>query len=265
MSLGESQGMWLLDLARGVSARLTFDPAPDSSPVWSPDGKRIAFAAFRAGGTGIYQKASNGALSEQVLVPPTAELKDVDDWSRDGRFLLYAEQDLHTIHSDLWVLPLTSDATPGGPSAPFTDTKFNEDQGQFSPDTHWIAYVSDESGRFEVYARPFPASAGGGGRIQVSRGGGMQPRWRRDGKELFYLSLDGNMMAVSLTLGPVLKAGVPESLFQASIMRNGKESLVDAFAWDVTSDGKRFLINTAEKASGPVTVVLNWDAELKGR
>jgi Tol biopolymer transport system component len=265
MSLGESPGIWLLDLARGVSARLTFDPSPDASPVWSPDGKRIAFTAFRAGGTGIYQKASNGAPSEQVLVPPSAELKDANDWSRDGRFLLFAKQDLHTTNSDLWILPLTIDGTPGGPAAPFADTKFNEDQGQFAPDTHWIAYISDESGTFEVYVRPFPAPAGGGSKIQISRGGGMQPRWRRDGKELFYLSLDGNMMVVEVTPGPVFRGSVPESLFQASVARNGKESPVDAFAWDVTSDGKRFLINTEEKASRPVTFVLNWDAELKER
>ena len=223
---------------------------------------RIVFAAIRAGGTGIYQKAANGTPSEQVLIQPTTELKVADDWSRDGRFLLYAKQD-PTTSADLWILPLTSGGTPGGPAAPFADTKFNEDQGQFAPDTHWIAYVSDESGGFEVYVRPFPAPAGGAGKIQVSRGGGMQPRWRRDGRELFYLSLDGKMMAVDVTLGPVFKAGTPEPLFQASFARNGKQIPLDAFAWDVTADGRRFLMNTVETTSRPVTVVLNWDAALK--
>jgi Tol biopolymer transport system component len=259
---GESQGMWLLDLDRGVSARFTYGPAPDGSPIWSPDSKRIAFSANRAGGMGIYQKASNGAPSEQMLVPPTTDLKVADDWSRDGRFLLYAKQD-PTTKADLWVLPLTSDGTPGGSPAPFADSEYNEDQGQFSPDIHWIAYVSDESGKFEVYVRPFPAPPGGGSKTQVSRGGGMQPRWRRDGKELFYLSLDGNVMAVDVTQGSIFKAGAPESLFQAPVARSGKGSPLDAFAWDVTPDGKRFLINTAKGATRPVTVVLNWDAELK--
>jgi Tol biopolymer transport system component len=259
---GESQGMWLLDLDRGVSARFTFGPSPDGSPVWSPDGKRIAFSSDRAGGTGIYQKASNGALGEQALVPPTTDLKVADDWSRDGRFLLYAKQDPKT-KADLWVLPLAGDGTPGGAPAPFADSEFSEDQGQFSPDTHWIAYVSDESGRFEVYVQPFPAPPGGGSKTPVSRGGGMQPRWRRDGKELFYLSLDGNVMAVDVTLGSMFKTGVPESLFQARVARSGKQSPLDSFAWDVAPDGKRFLINTAKSQSRPITVVLNWDADLK--
>jgi Tol biopolymer transport system component len=261
---GESQGMWLLDLDRGVSARFTFGPSPDGSPIWSPESKRIAFSASRAGGTGIYQRASNGALGEQVLLPPTTDLKVADDWSRDGRFLLYAKQD-PTTKADLWVLPLADDGTPGGPPAPFADTEFNEDQGQFSPDTHWIAYVSDESGRFEVYVRPFPAPPGGGSKTQVSRGGGMQPRWRRDGKELFFLSLEGNVMAVDVTQGSIFKAGAPVSLFQAPVARSGKQSPLDAFAWDVTADGKRFLIDTAKSGSRPVTVVLNWDAESKNR
>jgi Tol biopolymer transport system component len=261
---GESQGMWLLDLDRGVSARFTFGLAPDGSPIWSPDGKRIAFSSDRAGGMGIYQKASNGALAEQVLIPPTTDLKVADDWSRDGRFLLYAKQ-APTTKADLWVLPLASDGTPGGSPAPYADSEFNEDQGQFSPDTHWIAYVSDESGRFEVYVRPFPAPPGGGSKTRVSRGGGMQPRWRRDGKELFYLSLDGNVMAVDVTKGTDFQAGAPVSLFQAAVNRGGKESPLDAFAWDVAPDGKRFLVNTAKTTSRPVTMVLNWDAELKKR
>jgi Tol biopolymer transport system component len=260
-SPGDVEGMWLVDLVRGVSTRFTLDPASGESPVWSPDGRRIAFASLRAGAEGIYQKASNGALNEQVLVAPTGDRMAADDWSRDGRFLLYAKVDPKT-KCDLWVLPLASDGTRGGAPAPFADTVFNEDQGQFSPDTHWIAYVSDESGRFEVYVRPFPAPAGGGSKTQVSRGGGMQPRWRRDGRELFYFSLDGTVMAVDVTQGSIFKAGVPVSLFQSQIGRRGKTLPLDSLAWGVTPDGKRFLVNT-DKNPRPLTVVLNWDAELK--
>jgi eukaryotic-like serine/threonine-protein kinase len=259
---GSQRGIWLLDFARGISTRFTFDPAPDSSPVWSPDGSRIAFVAARAGGMGMYQKASNGAGKEQVLLGATDEARVPNDWSRDSRFLLYTQQDPRT-KADLWALPLANDATPAGAPTPFANTEFNEDQGRFSPDTHWVAYVSDESGRSEIYVQPFPAATGGGSKTQVSRDGGDQPRWRRDGKELFYLSLDGKLMAVNVAEGPTFRAGVPESLFQALVVRGRRESLLGVSRWDVAPDGKHFLINTVKTSSEPLTVVLNWTAELK--
>jgi Tol biopolymer transport system component len=194
-----------------VSTRFTFDQAPDSAPVWSPDGSRIAFAAYRAGGNGIYQKTTNGAGKEQVLVSVTGDEKLPDDWSRDGRFLLYTQQDPQT-HADLWVLPLTSDGTPSGTATPFANTAFSEEQGRFSPDTRWIAYASDESGRSEIYIQPFPAPPNGGSKTPISRDGGSQPRWRLDGKELFYSSPDGKLMAVDVTEDPIFKASAPRNL-----------------------------------------------------
>ena len=263
LSLAGSQlGIWLLDFARGVSTRFTFDSAPDLSPVWSPDGSRIAFGAVRTGGTGIYQKASNGAGKEQVLIGATEEAKVPADWSRDGRFLLYAQQDPRT-KADLWALPLASDGTPAGAPTPFANTEFNEDQGHFSPDSHWVAYVSDESGRSEIYVQPFPPPTGGGSKTQVSRDGGDQPRWRRDGKELFYLSLDGKLMAVDVTEGPTFKTGATKSLFQALVVRARRESLLGILRWDVAPDGKHFLVNRVKTPSEPLTVVLNWTADLK--
>ena len=263
LSLAGSQlGIWLLDFARGVSTRFTFDPAPDLSPVWSPDSGRIAFAAVRAGGSGIYEKASNGAGKEQELVGATDEAKVPSDWSRDGRYLLYAQQDPRT-KGDLWALPLASDGTAAGTPTPFANTEFNEDQGHFSPDSHWVAYVSDESGRSEIYVQPFPATTGGGSKTQVSRDGGDQPRWRHDGKELFYLSLDGKLMAVDVTTGPTFETGVPKSLFQALVVRGRRESLLGVLRWDVAPDGKHFLVNRVKTPSEPLTVVLNWTAELK--
>jgi serine/threonine protein kinase len=259
---GSQLGIWLLDFARNVSTRFTFDPAPDLSPVWSPDGSRIAFAAVRTGRTGIYQKASNGAGTEQVLIGATEDAKVPSDWSRDGRFLLYAVQDPRT-KADLWALPLASDGKPAGAPIPFVNTEFNEDQGRFSPDGHWVAYVSDESGRSEIYVQPFPAATGGGSKTQVSRDGGDQPRWRRDGKELFYLSLDGKLMAVDVTEGPTFRAGIPESRFQALVVRGRRESLLGVLRWDVAPDGRHFLINRVNTPSEPLTVVLNWTAAVQ--
>ncbi|MGA2606851.1 MAG: hypothetical protein ABSH01_05265 [Terriglobia bacterium] len=261
-SSGAGQVIWLLDLTRLVSARFTFDLAPDLAPVWSPDGSRVAFAAGRAGGTGIYQKAANGAGKEQVLVGPTEDAKFPNHWSRDGRFLLYTQQDAKT-SADLWVLPLTGDGVPSGEPMPFANTEFSEGQGQFSPDTHWIAYASDESGRVEVYVQPFPAPPSGGSKTPVSRDGGNQPRWRRDGKELFYLSLGGKLMAVDVTEGPIFKAGSPKPLFQLPVTSMYDNAALNVFRGDTTPDGKRFLIDTAKTSSEPLTVVLNWTAELK--
>jgi eukaryotic-like serine/threonine-protein kinase len=260
---GAETGIWLLDLLRGVSTRFTFDQAPDSAPVWSPGGNRVAFAAFRAGGNGIYQKTTNGAGKEHALVSATGDEKFSDDWSRDGRFLLYTQQDPQT-HSDLWVLPLAGDGTPSGTATPFANTAFSEDQGRFSPDTHWIAYTSDESGRSEIYIQPFPTPPNGGSKTAISRDGGSQPRWRRDGKELFYSSPDGKLMAVDVTEEPIFKTSSPKTLFQVPLAQIGhNEGGLQVLGWDVAPDGKRFLIDTATTSSEPVTVVLNWTAELK--
>jgi serine/threonine protein kinase/Tol biopolymer transport system component len=251
----------VLERARGVMGRLTFPVGPgDRAPVWSPDGHRVAFVAGRAGGTGIFQKPSSTGGKEQVLLPPTRADKWTNDWSRDGRFLLFSSVDPQT-KSDLWVLPLTGDAAPAGPPAPFLQTEFNERQGQFSPDTRWVAYVSDESGRPEIWVQQFPVSSSEGSKMRISVDGGDQPRWRRDGKELFYVSLDRKLMATDVSLGSALKPGITKALFAAPI-QVGDET-VDAFRWDVAGHGDRFLINTATTASEPLTVVLNWTSALK--
>jgi Tol biopolymer transport system component len=257
-------GIWLLDLIRGVSTRFTFDQVPNSAPVWSPDGNRVAFAALRVGvGSGIYQKATNGSGTEQELVHGTGETKLPDDWSRDGRFLLYTQHDART-HADLWVLPLAGDGTPSGPATPFANTEFSEEQGRFSPDGRWIAYASDESGRTEIYIQPFPAPANGGSKTPISRDGGSEPRWRRDGKELFYFSSDGKLMAADVTEGRTFNASIPRILFQVPVAQIAHNAVVSqVFGWDVAPDGKRFLIDTATTSSQPVTVLLNWTAERK--
>ena len=156
--------------------------------------------------------------------------------------------------SDLWVLPLTGDAAPAGPPAPFLQTEFNERQGQFSPDTHWVAYVTD-SGRPEIWVQRFPVSPSEGSKMRISVDGGDQPRWRRDGKELFYVSLDRKLMATDVSIGSAFKPGTTKALFAAPIEIS--DATIDSFRWDVTARGDRFLIDTAVTASEPLTVVLN--------
>jgi Tol biopolymer transport system component len=267
---GDETNVWLLDLLRGVSTPLTFGPFPNSTPIWSPDGSRVAFAAERAGGHGIFQKATNGAGKEQELMRAIGDPKFPDDWSHDGRFLLYTQRDPRT-HGDLWVLPLAGNGTPSGPAQPFANTEFSEGQGRFSPNARWIAYASDESGRSEIYVQPFPAPTNGGSKTPISRDGGSQPRWRRDGKELFYLAPDGKLMAADVTDGPIFEASVPRALFQVPVAQIGHPEVNDemgkgslqVLGWDVAPDGKRFLIDTATTSSAPVTVLLNWTADLK--
>ncbi len=155
----------MLELARGVIGRFTFDVAPDFAPVWSPDGRRIAFVATRPGGTGLYQKASSTGGKEQVLLPPTSALKFISDWSRNGTSCCFPAR-IPRRNLICGCCRLTGDGVPAGPPKPFLQTEFSERQGQFSPDSDWIAYVSDESGRPEVYVQRFPASSGEGRKVE---------------------------------------------------------------------------------------------------
>jgi Tol biopolymer transport system component len=252
----------LVDLLRGARQRFTFDPALEQSPVWSPDGKRLAFASSRDGPFNIYQKDFGGSGAEQALLKSDRS-KSPADWSPDGRHLLYVADDPKTRY-DLWVLPLD----PPGKPMPFLQTAFNETQGQFSPgpgEARWVAYTSDESGRSEIYVQRFSAApSGAGDKFQVSTAGGLQPRWRGDGKELFYIAPDGKLMAVEVKTSPKFDFGIPKALFAPRIYGT---SITTGFRYAVAADGKRFLINTVAEAEGPetapVTVVLNWTAGLK--
>jgi Tol biopolymer transport system component len=251
--------IWLHEFARNTLTRFTFDKAAHDA-VWSADGTHLAYVSTRTSGTGLYQKASNGAGGEETLLQPGGS-RDLDDWSRDGRFLLYSQIDAKT-QSDLWVLPLAGDRKPTA----YVNSEFNETQGQFSPDGHWIAYVSDESGHPEIYVRPFPLASGGGSKWTVSSGGGIAPRWRRDGRELFYLAANGRtVMAADVSYTPQFKTGAPESLFDLVTLNVASTSGSNGFNWAVTSDGKRFLVITAavQQEPSPITVVLNWAALMK--
>jgi Tol biopolymer transport system component len=212
---------------------------------------------------GIYQRAANGTSTEQTLISPIGEPIYPNHWSADGRFLLYTRE-AATTKSDLWVLPVGKDGRPAGESIPFAATVYSETQGVFSPNTHWIAYTSDESGREEVYLRSFPASQGDGTKLRISRDGGRQPHWRGDGKELFYLSLDRKIMVVDVSYAGDVRLGAPTPLFELTGTAE-KSDFFLSWTWDVTTDGKRFLMGKTKKSSEPVTVMLNWSAELKSK
>ena len=249
--------LWLYDISGGNARQFTIDPAIDFFPVWSPNGGHIVWSSTRDGGVpNLYQRAANFAGEETPLLKPDYP-KFPTDWSWDGRFIIYSELD-QELKSDVWVLPVTG-SSKGKPFAE-VQTEASEGGATLSPDGRWLAYASDVSGQFEVYVQSFP---GGGGKRQVSTGGGFGPRWRRDGRELFYYAGDGKLMAAAVRSGESFKtdAAVPLFEFRAGI----NPTLSGATPYAVTSDGQRFLINTVvdTEPSVPLTVVVNWAADLK--
>ena len=241
------QDLYVIDLTRGAESRLTFDPADDSLPVWSRDGNRIVWASNRTGTHQLYQKLASGVGQDELLLQSDAPLLP-SSWSADGKFLLYARTDPKS-SDDVWVLPLEGDRKP----FPYLQMPFWETEAQFSPDGRWIAYRTNESGKSEVYVQTFPAS---GSRWQVSTNGGHHPQWRGDGKELFYCSTDGKLMAVDVKRGDSFEAGLPKTLFNLS------EAKVYYADYAVTSDGQRFLfaLKVQEGSPAPFSVVVNWAA-----
>ena len=228
--------------------------AKDESPVWSPDGGSIIFSSNRDGPYNLYQKPVSGVKDEEVLLKSSEE-KYATSWSRDGRFLLYTVFD-PKMRGEVWVLPLEGDKKP----VPFLITEFNEVAATFSPDGHWVTYLSDESGQPEVYVRSFSMNSAGtaveaGGKRQISSGNVRSYDLRGDGRELFYSLRDGGLMAVEIATNPTFRAGNPQPL--------GVWSRLLASAWDCTADGRRFLAPAAKSGSEPYTVVVNWQAGLK--
>jgi len=254
---GKNLDLWLLDLSRGVRTRFTFNPAEDMSPAWSPDGTKIAFSSMRSGEFDIYVKPTNGTETAQPLLQDNAR-KFVADWSSDGRYIAYLREEPQGKSGfDIWMLPLVGDKKP----FPFLASPFNEAQAAFSPDDRWLAYVSDETGKFEVYVASFPQ---GNGKWQASAGGGSDPRWRRDGKELFYVSPADELMAVEVReKSGSLEFGNPRTLFLTT--SEAAYRVNSAAAYDVASDGNKFVVlNHPEQLSTePITLVTNWTALLK--
>jgi Tol biopolymer transport system component len=242
--------LWLIDLTRNVPTRFTFGPMSAVGPVWSKDGSQIAFASGRGGPYELYRKIASGAGKDELLLK-SADIVRPSDWSPDGRFLLYEEVNQKTGY-DLMLLPDRGGSQTDRKPIPFLQTEFQESHGAFSPDGKWIAYCSNESGKLEVYVQPFPAN---GAKWQISKGGGDSPKWRHDGKEIFFLDAANKLMAVEVKTDATIQPGTPRALFDAYRAR---------FA--VTRDGQRFLIParpTEGAGPEPVTVMINWTAGIK--
>jgi Tol biopolymer transport system component len=260
-----NRDIWLRDLVRQNERRVTTDPSYNGLPFWSPKGDRIVFVSNRGGHLGdLYLRASGSGQDEPLLTTPNQ--KGVDQWSLDGKYIVYHEADPKT-KGDLWVLPMSEDGKPSGKPTPFLHSGFIELFGQLSPDSRWMAYTSDVSGQREVYVQPFPSADN---EIRISTAGGEQPRWKGDGKELFYLAANGKITVVAVTAlrgpKPSLKAGAPAALFDA----HAAAANSTYFNYDVTADGKRFLVDTTAAAASsagpstpPLTVRVNWNAESK--
>jgi serine/threonine protein kinase/Tol biopolymer transport system component len=256
--------IWLTNVDSGVTSRFTTDPAVDFSPVWKPDGTLIVFRSSRNGVFDLFEKPADSAGDERLLLA-SQQNKSATDWSRDGRVLLYAIADPKT-QSDLWALPMT-EPTDARKPLPVVQTMFDEIQGQFSPDGRWIAYASNESGRYDIFVKPFPEA---GGRFVVSTAGGTSPRWSRDGRELFYVAADYQLMAVPMKPGKdprTLIAGAPVSLFATHLAAGGNlppAGYNSGAQFSVTLNGQ-FLMNMAadDAVTSPITLILNWTAALK--
>ena len=265
-------GLWLIDRTRNTTSRFTFSASHDVSAHWSPKGDQVAFVSDRDGGVAnIYRKNASGAGSDELLLK-TDEQKSLTDWSRDGRYLVYTSTSPKT-GIDIWVLPMQGDGTSTGKPITFLQTGNAEGIARLSPDSRWMAYVSNETGRNEVYVQPFPAS---GGKWQISTNGGTQPRWRGDGEELYYVGPGSRpqhltMMAVSITAtGNTLRAGVPTPVFSTmfsgllTIGRNINESVITQ-SYAVSGDGKRFFCALVVPDAAPpaINVIVNWPAAFK--
>jgi dipeptidyl aminopeptidase/acylaminoacyl peptidase len=246
------QDLWVMELSQSRSSRLTFDSRLEESPVWSHDGRRVFFMGTGTAGS-LFEQSLSGTDPAQLLLQ-NEEHKIPTSASSDGRFLLYTSVGKGPTRRDLWVLALKGDRKP----FPFLRREYDQEQGQFSPDGRWVAYVSNESGRDEVLVRPF-TSAGAAGADQssaVSNGGGTAPRWRGDGKELFYLSPNGTVTSVAFAADRGVPIGPSRALHQVP----GVDT-----AWAVTRDGERFLlaVPAGHATPSPFTVLFNWQAAVK--
>lgn len=256
-TLGEILDIWILDLRRGTRSRLTFGPGVSFSPLWSPDGTKIYYSAIRKGLPHIYARAANGTGNEELVYDGGTDER-VRSISADGRYLLFERIGLPSTKQDIWALPLFGDRKP----FPLVNTPFTDVQPSISPDGKWVAYASNESGKFELYITSFPVPAS---KLQVSTGGGQSPRWRHDGKQLFFVSDDRHIMAVDVgARGNSIVLGVPRALAAPTV--NAPSSGLSSFGpVEVSPDGKRLLVSMAKSTSAaePATLVINWPAELK--
>jgi Tol biopolymer transport system component len=266
---GAEGQIMVYDLQRGTLTRFTFD-GRNNAPAWTPDGKRIAFASTRTGVTNSFWQLADGSGGLEQLTSSQSTSNTVHSFTPDGKIMAFRDVN-PTTGGDIWILrldePLSSSPSPSGQGGrtrkaePFLRSPFNEGSPRFSPDGHWLAYISDESGRYEVYVQPYP---GPGGKYQISTEGGMEPVWNPKGRELFYRSNNNKMMAVEVSTQPNFAVGTPKPLFDG-------EYVYSPASWsnyDVSPDGQRFLMikpTDAVQAPSQIVVVQNWFEELKRR
>ncbi len=242
--------IWFHDLSGGAPVRLTSDLASEQSPTWSPDGRRMVFSSERLGAPSLLLKTIETGAEEQLVSGPVPLVPD--DWSADGRWIAYTSNSSQTSR-DLWLFPIAGDRKP----RQFSSTRFDEWDARFSPDSARIAFSSNESGKTEVYVASVERP---GEKRAVSIGGGTAPRWKRDGRELYYLAADNrSIMAVPIEPGATFKAGAPARLFSLSTQTVSR-GRARGTPYDVSPDGQRFLIGVpaGEPSSSIITVVLNW-------
>jgi dipeptidyl aminopeptidase/acylaminoacyl peptidase len=267
---GANRDLWVYEIPRGTLTRLTTDPAGDVHPVWTPDGERVAFSSLRSNIPSLYSTRADGSGVEEPLLPRSGHygyLRKLEEdasaqlafsMSPDGHTLVFVEDTRDATGMDLWLLPLGAD----GEAKPLLRTEFDETQPTLSPDGRWVAYVSNESGIWEVYVRPFPGAVG---KWQVSTQGGTEPAWSANGRELFYR--DGHkMMAVPVSTTPSFEPGTPRALFEAGFEHS--PAMMFSRNYDVTPDGQRFVMIESLEQDVPiahVNVVLNWFEELKAK
>ena len=255
-----NQDIWVVDLERSVAQPITFDPGRDWTASWSPDGSRLAFASNRASGDAvnrIYEKSSTGTGTETVM--PSGDVPSIPvNWSSDGKYIVFSRlrQFANSSGYDTWLLPTFGDRKP----APLLESGFDKFQARVSPNSNFVAYSTNESGTYQIVVQTFPDASGG--KWQISADGGVEPKWRRDGRELYYLSLDGKLMSVAVG-GPPFTAGRPMELFQTPLTVNGAQPTRDR-RYDIAPDG-RFLmvIPSATGAPTPYSVIVNWTAGLE--
>jgi eukaryotic-like serine/threonine-protein kinase len=250
-----NRDIWVMDLARAIVSRTTFEDSAEWSAVWSPDGRQLAFASQDQNSTRLYVKPASGVGARSLVASDEGSAIPIT-WLGDGQRIIFARPKGATPGYDTWLQPVG-----GGRPSMFLEMPFDKLTVRVSPASRYVAYASNESGQYQIFVQTFPDPAGG--RWQITSEGGIEPKWRRDGKELYYLGFDGKMMAVPVTGGAGFTTARPAALFQTPLTVNRAQPNRER-RYDVAPDGRFLMIApTAAPAQTPYTIVVNWMAGLK--